>query len=186
MSRLIQLKSNVTALPLPDVQKPQVEKSDLFAMFQSPSKTSLLHFSGNGCVCLTNWSGFFHFPNGLLPPPTSFWPCPLCSLSFRPILRRTWIWLVDQVSTSQVRISKWPGLGIELGHIFFPFCFICVCLSALHVLEWAALNLNPGQEKATPLILPYALLILFPCSCLGLLTKIKPCLRGIISYLWHM
>lgn len=130
--------------------------------------------------------GFSIFQMACFPPPTSFWPCPLCSLSFRPILRRTWIWLVDQVSTSQVRISKWPGLGIELGHIFFPFCFICVCLSALHVLEWAALNLNPGQEKATPLILPYALLILFPCSCLGLLTKIKPCLRGIISYLWHM
>lgn len=58
---------------------------------------------------------------------------------------------------------------------FFPFYFICVCRSGLHVRVWAALTLNPGQKKAAPLILPYAWLNLFPSSSLGLLAKVNPC-----------
>lgn len=109
---------------------------------------------------------------------TSFWPRPLCSLSFRPISRRTWTWLVDQVSTSQVRISKWPGLGIELGHFYFSLSVSFVCfLGALHVLVWVALPFSPSQKKATPRILP--LLFLFSWSSFGLLNGIKPWLWGI-------
>lgn len=153
-------------------------------MLQNPDKTSLLKSSSNGWASPTLRSGGLCVPNGLLSSTTSFWPRPLCSLSFRPILRRTWIWLVDQVSTSQVRINKWPGLGIELGHFFFPFCFICVCLTGLHVLAWAAFTLSPDWKKSTALILPHALLIVLPHSFP--LTKIKPFLQGIISYLWLM
>lgn len=171
----IQVKSSVTALSVPEVREPQVEK-----------KQSVWHVSNTNqnvssplfwqWLCLAHeLKHFLHFPDAFLFPITSFWPRPLCSLSFRPILRRMWIWLVDQVSTSQVRINKWPGLGIELGHFFFPFYFICVCRSGLHVRVWAALTLNPGQKKAAPLILPYALLILFPSSSLGLLAKVKLC-----------
>lgn len=141
MIRRIQLESSVA---MPEVQDPQVEK-----------KWSVWH------VSKTNWNvspplfwqwlclahelkRFLHFPDAFLFPITSFWPHLLCSLSFRPILRRMWIWLVDQVSTSQVRINKWPGLGIELGHFFslstlFVYVVVaCMCVCGLPLLSTLA------------------------------------------------
>lgn len=136
-----------------------------------------LQSPGKGCAHLTNKVGVLHFPSF----PVLHHPL-LTTSSVFSVFQTDFEKDVDMACRSGEHITGENQQVTWFGDwtrpiFFFPFCFLCVCLGALHVLTWVALPFNPGQKKVTPWILP--LPFLFSCTSFGLLTEIKPCIWGI-------